>query len=380
MTSVAVTVEGVFHAPRLVHELDRRDGLAQLVVGHPRWLVPGFSQPWRVMRPAWRSVAFSARQPAPVRRAMSRVARRDRHDRFDAIAASVLTPDAEVVVAWSGSARRTLEVAASRGQARALERGATHIEVQRDILEREYDAHGLTGGPMPDARTVDSELREYELADRIFVPSRFVRRSFVERGVPEEKLATVPYGIDVEAFGPPKPLPERFVIGHVGRISAQKGVHHLLRAASNLPGAQLRLIGAVSPEVQPHLDRHRSMLAHVGPVARSRLAAAIARCSVVVLASVQDGFGMVVGEAMACGRAVVCSTAAGAADIVEDGRDGYVVEAGDVDQLADRLARLADDPALVASLGAAARRSAERQTWVRYGDRIWAEYERMLGR
>jgi glycosyltransferase involved in cell wall biosynthesis len=89
-------------------------------------------------------------------------------------------------------------------------------------------------------------------------------------------------------------------------------------------------------------------------------AAAMRALDVVVHASVQpEPFGMVIAEAMACGRPVVVSLAGGAAEIVRDGVDALGHAPGDAAALADRLSALVADSALRARLGRAARVSAE---------------------
>jgi glycosyltransferase involved in cell wall biosynthesis len=82
---------------------------------------------------------------------------------------------------------------------------------------------------------------------------------------------------------------------------------------------------------------------------------------VVVHASTQpEPFGLVIAEAMACGRPVIATAAGGAAEIVDDGVDALTVPPGDAEALADVIARLAGDAALRARLGAAGRAKAER--------------------
>jgi glycosyltransferase involved in cell wall biosynthesis len=73
-----------------------------------------------------------------------------------------------------------------------------------------------------------------------------------------------------------------------------------------------------------------------------------------------EPFGLVIAEAMACGRAVIVSHAGGAAEIVDPGVDALVHTPGDAGDLAAQIGALAGDPALRARLGRAARATAER--------------------
>jgi glycosyltransferase involved in cell wall biosynthesis len=74
-----------------------------------------------------------------------------------------------------------------------------------------------------------------------------------------------------------------------------------------------------------------------------------------ILPSINEGTPVSAIEALAAGRPVVATRVGGVPDVVREGEDGFLVEPGDVDALADRLARLAADPELRARLGAAGR-------------------------
>ena len=119
---------------------------------------------------------------------------------------------------------------------------------------------------------------------------------------------------------------------------------------------------------QYSLDELRGMVARRGspggwgsPVSSIGTAPALRALDMVVHAStLPEPFGLVIAEAMACGRATVVSAAGGAAEIVEAGRDALTHPPGDADALAAALARLAGDASLRQRVGAAARASAVR--------------------
>ena len=93
-----------------------------------------------------------------------------------------------------------------------------------------------------------------------------------------------------------------------------------------------------------------------------------------VFPSPKEGWGITVVEAAACGTPSLASDSPGLRDSVRDGVTGQLVPHGDVDALAARMLELAESPARVAALGAAARRFAEQLTW----DRTASETERHL--
>jgi glycosyltransferase involved in cell wall biosynthesis len=88
-------------------------------------------------------------------------------------------------------------------------------------------------------------------------------------------------------------------------------------------------------------------------------APAMRALDVVVHASTEaEPFGLVIAEAMACGRAVITTGHGGAAELVEDGHDALVAPPGDALRLAEAIAALADKPVLRAWIGERARLSA----------------------
>jgi glycosyltransferase involved in cell wall biosynthesis len=91
-------------------------------------------------------------------------------------------------------------------------------------------------------------------------------------------------------------------------------------------------------------------------------AGALRDLDIVVHASTEpEPFGMVIAEAMACGRPIIASAAGGAAELIQNGVDGLGYPPGDENRLATLIAQLVADPGLRETLGAAGRRSAERR-------------------
>jgi glycosyltransferase involved in cell wall biosynthesis len=164
-------------------------------------------------------------------------------------------------------------------------------------------------------------------------------------------------------------------IGLVATMAQWKGHEVFLRALgmlSDQPHVRGYVIGGALYETegsQCDLEELRRLAGRLGLAGRvgftgfvDDAAAAMRALDIVVHASTQpEPFGLVIAEAMACGRAVVVSRGGGAAEIVTPGEDALVYEAGCVPALAERMRELARDPALRAALGAAAAQSARRR-------------------
>jgi glycosyltransferase involved in cell wall biosynthesis len=217
------------------------------------------------------------------------------------------------------------------------------------------------------------EEAEHAHASRIVAASSFSRRTLMEQGIPEEKITVIPYGVDTAAFRPrvrttggKRPL--RFLF--VGLVNARKGIPLLLEAWHEVAktGAELWLVGPVTDEARaliPDLPGIRVL----GRRPHRELPQLFAECDVFVFPSFFEGFALVLLEAMACGLPIIATDATAAPDLITEGREGFVLAAGDRDALSARMHWFVDEPDRAAILGEAARRQAERFSWTAYGER-----------
>jgi glycosyltransferase involved in cell wall biosynthesis len=165
------------------------------------------------------------------------------------------------------------------------------------------------------------------------------------RALGAREVHVVPSGVAFpEHVGPPEEPPH---VLYVGRLSAEKGVLELVRAAQGIP---LRVVGdgLLRPQVPDA----------VGFVPPSALGTWYERAAVVVAPSRREGYGVVVREAMAWGRPVVASSVGGLLDAVDDGVTGLLVPPCNVVALRAALEGLLRDVELRARLGVAAREKA----------------------
>jgi glycosyltransferase involved in cell wall biosynthesis len=162
---------------------------------------------------------------------------------------------------------------------------------------------------------------------------------------------------------PPGPAArDRNVVLTLGRLGHRKGSYVLLEAAARLAGRHrvtLRLAGdgdldGVAARAA-ELGVDAEVLGWIGPEERAR---ELSSAGLFALPSYAEGLPMALLEAMAAGLPVVATTVGGFTDVVTDGVEGFLVEPGDVEGLAERIDRLLDDPRLAARMGAAAKQRA----------------------
>ena len=377
---VTICVRGKWHAFRLAEQLARRAALRRIVTGYPRFKLRGLrvppdmvvSLPTLALQEALHRIPVVGWRMNPLLDYWNRVV----FDRF----ASRYVGGSDLVVSWAGSALHTIKKAAKNGIPSVLECGAVHTSIFRSIVAAEYAALEIalpiecSYGLHPKA--AEYELAEYDLADAIAVPSEFVRQSFVGQGIPSEKIIKVPYGVDCSLFRPIAKPDRIFRVVYAGTISVLKGIHYLLQAWNSLkPTAnmELALVGRIAPDMQAIVRRHPNVRL-VGRVDQRQLYRAYSSGSVFVFPSLGDGWPLVLGEAMACGLPVVCTCSSGAAELVRNGVEGYVINPRDPHALAERLTYLLEHDDHRREMGEAAGRRASTFSWDRYGEEIYHRY------
>lgn len=195
-------------------------------------------------------------------------------------------------------------------------------------------------------------------------------------GVPTEQVAIVPCGVDLDRFTPRGPRASRgsrHRILSLGRLVERKGVETIVRALSDVPGAELLIAGGGDAAAEGELARLealaraagvRDRVRLLGPIPRHEVPALLRSADVVVSVPWYEPFGMVPLEAMSCGVPVVATGVGGHLDTVVDGRTGTLVPPRDVGLLAQRLREMLADPARLAAMGAAAAaRARSRYGW-----------------
>jgi glycosyltransferase involved in cell wall biosynthesis len=255
-----------------------------------------------------------------------------------------------------------------------LERGSRHILSQLRILA------GIDGAEQPSRFTVQRELAGYDMADRIVVPSIHAAESFATAADLASKLFRNPYGVDLGMFPArgSKEIGDVIALLYVGTWSLQKGCDLLEAAVSSVDGVRLTHVGVIGDLRFPDSPER---FAHHDPVTQSALKHFYAAADLFVLASRQDGFGMVLSQALAGGLPVICTDHTGGGDLAE--MPGFasriaVVPAGDADALAEALRgwrhrlRSGDAPP---PLGGDER---QRLSWAAYASRYNAELLRTL--
>jgi glycosyltransferase involved in cell wall biosynthesis len=268
-----------------------------------------------------------------------------------------------------------------------MERPNTHTRHAYEVVADECRRLGVTL-PKNDSHAynesvLELEEREFAASYRLLCPSKAVVRSFLERGFAAERLAEHFYGFDHEAFTPAAHEPDDTDGGltmlFAGSCAVRKGVHFALEAwlrSTAHERGKFRIAGDFLPDYQrtlaPMLE-HPSVevLGH-----RSDMPELMRQSHVLVLPSIEEGFGLVCVEAMGSGCVPLVSDAC--TEFCRHMENSLVHRVGDVDALTEHLDLLDRDRALLSRLRESGLRGRDDITWDAAGRRLVEVYEETI--
>jgi glycosyltransferase involved in cell wall biosynthesis len=305
-----------------------------------------------------------------------------RNRRFDRLVARrIRREQPDLFIGFDGSAADSFRACAQSGTTSLLYQAIGHLKSGLRLLEAERRLHpefaAVNLGDTSDG-WIARNTQEALLADRVVVPSTYVRDTLIENGRSAESIDLLPFPIDTVRFTPaPTPRGDgKLRALFVGQIGMRKGVKYILEAARRLarPEIEVVLVGGLvdgGDWLKPYAGLYR----HVANVPHAEMPAIFRQADVFVFPSLHEGSAMAVNEALASGLPCIVTPNAGA--ILHDGVEGFVVPIRDAAAVADRLARLADDAGLRRRMGAAARALAEAHDAAAYGGALAALLDRM---
>ncbi|MFT3932740.1 MAG: glycosyltransferase family 4 protein [Chitinophagaceae bacterium] len=284
-----------------------------------------------------------------------------------------LLKEADIVIGYDTTCWITAERCRQMGKTFILDASIGHPVSKEKIFKQIADKYPQWSSQiMPKNEFyIDSEKREMELANLIVVPSTFVKNTYIENGIDPSKIIINPFGTDVENFKPAtkeKRDNQKLVFLFFGSLNARKGLPLLLDAWEELalPNAELRLAGY---EKIPASVSIPTSVKVIGPVLKEKRTELFDQSDVFVFPSYYEGLAQVQIEAAASGLPVIGTTHSGASEIVEHSKSGFVIDAGNKEQLKQVIQYFADHPWEIQKMGTIGRSIAEKFTWDNYGNR-----------
>jgi len=284
-------------------------------------------------------------------------------------------PPFDVVYSPMGFATEAFEIAERTGALKIVDAISSHPTSFFGFWQRECDLWfpgAQVGWPR---KMIGRANRELERADLILCPSTFVRDSMLYNGIPEVKCFLNPYGVDTSVFTPRTALPEKPRFVCVGTICLRKGHQYLFRAFEKarkvLKDAELVCVGGYYPDFKLEKKRWEGTFKHYQNIPIAELTKILRESTAFVFPSNEEGFAKAIIEGMASGLPIIATHESGATTLVDDGMEGIIVKARNVDQIADAMIKLATDREANERMGHAAHaRGAKKNSWDDFAERL----------
>ncbi len=370
---ISIIVGGRFHAFNLAEYLDRNNYLKQLITTYPKFYI---NKKFNINKKLIKSFFL---KELLQRSLLNKIFNIDDYlnKYFEHKAQSNIEfKDLDILIGWSSYSYSSFLKAKNEKCISILERGSTHIEYQNDILKKEYELLNLKP-KLISKYIIDKEKKEYDLADYIMVPTEYAKKTFLEKGFNNKKIIKNYYGVDLEQFKYEREYKDqnlKFRVIYTGTISVRKGVIYLLDAFNelDLKNSELILIGDIDDDINSKLAKFKKnkKIVFKKSMEQSELKKFYNISNVFVLNSIEDGFGMVILQAMACGLPVITTYNTGGSEIIEDEKDGYIIPIRSKEILKKKLLFLYNNPKHCFEMGMIAKNKVtSKYSWESYGKR-----------
>jgi glycosyltransferase involved in cell wall biosynthesis len=307
------------------------------------------------------------------------------HDKIVARNLVRLAGKIDVVHVWPCAALETIKTAKLLGIPTVLERPNAHTRFCYKVVADEHKRIGIDtphADYRPNEDVLAREEAEFDACDFLLCASDFAAKSFLAYGFSSTKILRHRYGFDETLFFPATALREpgmKFTALFVGVDAVRKGLHIAMQAWLESPACKdgiFLIAGNLAKEFQ---EKYKEALSHPSIVQlghRRDVPELMQRADILLMPSIEEGFGLVCAEAIGAGCVPLASDAC--TEICEHMENALVHSVGDVTTLGRQIAEIHDHPELLASLRAGALRSRAELTWTESGKVLRSQYEKAV--
>jgi len=246
--------------------------------------------------------------------------------------------------------------------------------VARDILESEKQRWPKWADTIMGLRDSPEKLHrkdeEIALADHVFVASQFTATTLEKFTGRVGQIHTIPYGYP-EVVGKrayPASYAKKLKLLFVGGLSQRKGIADMFAAVANLKNyVSLTVVGRKNTDNCKPLNDALNECNWIPSLPHNEILTLMGSHDVLLFPSLFEGFGLVITEAMSQGTPVITTERTAGPDLIEHGRNGWLVKAGSTEGLQQMIEQLLLKPGDIKTNGTAAMESARNRPWSAYG-------------
>ena len=300
--------------------------------------------------------------------------------------------NANIFHGWTHESLMSLKIAKTKGMVTILERGNPHPLYSKMTLEEECRVYGTQNVFLTNDKNLflkkfnhyryelDEALEEIELADYIFVNSKFCAKTYIQFGIEEKKIITLPRGFNPKQYyvRPPQQKNDKFIVLFVGEMLLRKGVKYILEAWNKIarPEDELWFVGHISDEVDSLLQEYKKRFKNIKCFGKQADPSPFfQKASVFVFPSLDEGSAKVTYEAMASGLPCVFTENSGS---LANNKSALFVPIRSSEAIAEAILKFRENVDFRNLIGSEAHKIISKYTWEFYKKSLVETYERLL--
>jgi glycosyltransferase involved in cell wall biosynthesis len=285
-----------------------------------------------------------------------------------------------IFIGYEKSAYRSFGVVQQYGGTCILDLAQVHPHYIAQLRQQYPFFKAITGSERLFDQVKHIKLKEYALAQQIWVLSGFAQTTLVQEGIPDHKIKCMHLGADGRIFKPRTVYAQKPILSLIfaGTVTERKGILLLLQLMQRLQKepVQLTIVGPLGGHIQQK-QLQQANIRYIRYSSQADMNQYFQAADVFVFPSYLDSWAMVVIEAMQTGLPALVSTATGAKDAVTQ-EAGMVLPVDDIDAWTSAIYTLLADRNRIAHMGKAAARIAAGYTWEKYYNAVQAAVQGMV--
>lgn len=294
---------------------------------------------------------------------------------FDKWVSNKLDEDVRIVHCYEHAALFTFKKAKQFGCFKILEQVSQHHTFYKKLTEQEYKRYPNLRSDYNEKISLKSaqarnerKNEEYDLADLIICNSTFTMKTLIDAGIDSKKIVKIPLAYP-EVSEVNRKQKDLFTFIYVGSLSLRKGTHILLEVWQKYFFEQknMRLILAGSSSLPKEFTYDLPENVELkGFLNKLELDDLYNEANLLVFPTLADGFGMVITEAMSKGLPVLTTNNSAGQDLIENDVDGFIIDAGDADALAEKMLRIVENKSILPEMSKLVIEKARKYQWSDY--------------
>lgn len=234
-----------------------------------------------------------------------------------------------------------------------------------------------------DSKTLERNEEELRLTEYFIVASKMVKRSLMFSGIEVKQIYRAPYGVEFDKF-PYQPKNRdngRLRLIYVGQITFRKGLHHLFQIVSTelKETCDLSVIGFYNNSNELYREYEDSNnIKFLGFINHDDLMNYYKKSDVFVFPTLGEGFGLVLLEAMSVGLPCIVSDLAGGDDAIDNGKNGFVFQAGNDKELSEKIRWFINNRDKISQMGEYSSSYVKKYTWEAYYKNIQSAIKKII--